>query len=149
MSCGVRTATLNDLPEILTELKSFASFFGSKTSLYGDDDYPEKFISGLIQDHLFLVAVMENKIVGLIAGMRLPHVFNPKIMTLTEIFWWVNPEYRNTRAGALLLKEYVDFGKKNVDWIICTIEDGSPVNENTFYKRGFKLKEKSFLMEVN
>ena len=80
--------------------------------------------------------------------MIAPHIFNPKIMTLTEVFWWVKPEHRGSRAGRDLIEEFILWGKENVDWIITTLEENSPVNDSVFLNRGFKPKERSFIMEV-
>lgn len=102
-----------------------------------------------MDNHLFLVSADEDdNMVGFITGMLLPHMFNPDIITLVEVFWWVNSSHRRSKAGLKLLNAYVDYGKQNADWIICTLESHSPVNDKAFIKRGFKYKEKSFLMEV-
>jgi len=151
LSFTIRKATLEDLPDIMEELKNFDKFYDSKKKLYRDDETTSAVIGGLIENHVFFVAENNRteRVVGFISGLFCPHMYNPDIMTLVETFWWVNPEYRNTRAGLQLLNAYVDYGKENADWIICTIEADSPVNEKSFYKRGFKLKERSFLMEVH
>lgn len=149
MSCVVRKANLDDLPVIMKQLKDFSDFYKSKQSLYGKDEvFSHNLISGFIKEQVFFVAESEGEILGFIVGMVLPHVYNPGITTLTELFWWVKEEARGGRAGLKLLNAFVDYGKENVDWIICTIEDDSPVNEKSFLKRGFRFKEKSFLMEV-
>lgn len=150
MSHSLRQATIEDLPQILDELKEFAKFYKSKISLFKDQETSEKIITSFIKEHLFIVAHNGNgDFCGFISGMVLPHIYNPDIVTLVESFWWVKPEHRGTKAGALLLNAFIDFGKEHVDWIIATIEDDSPVNEDVFLKRGFRLKEKSYLMEVN
>jgi hypothetical protein len=149
LSCFVRAANINDLDEILVHLKEFAKFYKSKKSLYGEDEqFSSNLIKGFIENHVFFVAVRDDKVVGFICGIVLPHAYNPKISTLTELFWWVQEDARSSRAGTLLLNEFIDYGKKNVDWIICTLEDDSPVSDSTFLKRGFRLKERSFLLEV-
>ena len=48
----------------------------------------------------------------------------------------------------MLLKKYIEFGKKVANWIIMTLEDASPVKDESLLKRGFKLKERSFFLEV-
>lgn len=78
----------------------------------------------------------------------MPHVFNPQIKVLSECFWWVKPEYRGSRAGALLFKNYVEWGKANVDWVTMTLEAHSPVRPEALIKRGFRLQETTFLLEV-
>lgn len=150
MAYSVRRAVLDDIPSILEELKSFSDFYGSKIPLYRDDSISEGIIKSFIEKHVFYVAVTnDDEVIGFISGLLLPHIYNPDIETLVESFWWVNEDYRRSKAGIQLLEKFIEHGKKEVDWIICTIEDFSPVNEDVFLKRGFRLKEKSYLMEVN
>jgi len=147
----IRAAKHEDLPGILAELKEFAKFYNSKTSLFGDEDHAKKFISKVIDDHFFIVAVSpdDNGILGFISGMIFPHIYNPAIMTLVESFWWVKPDFRTGKIGKHLLDEFVEYGKANADWIITTLEDESPVNDSVFLNRGFKNKERNFILEVN
>ena len=147
---NIRHAKLKDLDGILADLKDFSAFYNSKFKMYGDDDeYSRKLVSSLIDDHAFFIAeTSEGKLAGLICGVFSPHVYNPTIMCLTESFWWVKPAFRKSGAGLLLLNRFIEYGKEHAQWIICTLEDESPVHPVTFYKRGFKLKEQSFLLEV-
>lgn len=149
MAILIRTADLNDLDAVLIELKKFSDFFQSKHQLFGADEaYNRNLISGFIKDHLFYVADHGGQIVGFIMGMVTPHLFNPKIRVLTELFWWIKPEHRGSRAGAMLLKAFTDFGKANCDWVIMTLEEISPVKKESLLKRGFKTKETAFMMEI-
>jgi hypothetical protein len=145
----VRKATIEDMPQIMVELKAFSEFYDSKHELFGnDDDYSDALIRAFIEEHVFFVCENDGEFVGFICGLVSPHIYNPSIKVLTESFWWVKPEHRGSKAGLLLLNTFIDFGKGLADWIICTLEDASPVNDSVFYKRGFKLKERSFLLEV-
>ena len=150
----VRPAELSDLPWIKVELTEFSRFFNSKIPLYHGPQtdyattYQEIFLENMIKDHLFLIAESEIERQGLIVGVVGHHPFNPEIKTLDELFWWVPEKHRNTRAGALLLREFVKWGEENVDWIVATVEDNSPVNGETFLKRGFIPKEISYLKEI-
>lgn len=145
---SIRDANLNDLDKLLSELKSFASFYGTKLSLFGDVGYSKSALSAMIQDHLFLVCEKEDDIVGFISGLRSPHIYNPEIKVITESFWWVNEEYRGSRAGLKLLDSFIERAKQEADWVICTLEDNSPVRDDVFIRRGFRPVERSFLLEV-
>lgn len=148
MSMQIRHSTADDLDWLMTELKEFANFFGSKHSLFGEEQYWRDGLLMLMRDHLVLVAEDENGLAGLIAGIKTPHLFNPKILVLSETFWWVSPQRRTSRAGVLLLKAFMDYGKQNCDWTIITLEDESPINEKSLIKRGFRPKERSYLLET-
>lgn len=149
MGIVIRRADLGDLPELMVQLKKFSDFYNSKYPLFGDDSaYNVAILSTLITNQLFLVAEQDTKVLGFIAGLISPHMFNPSITTLTEIFWWVNEESRQSRAGAMLLKEFTDYGKKNCQWIIMTLEHNSPIKPESILNRGFRHKETAFVMEI-
>lgn len=144
----IRKANSEDIDWLLSELKIFSKVYTTKLSPFGDEAYVRPGILHLIENHLFLIAELASQPVGLIAGYVSPHFFNPKIRTLSEIFWWVSVEHRNSRAGFMLLREFMEWGKKNVDWITVALEKKSPVSADALLKRGFELQEHSFLMEV-
>ena len=90
------------------------------------------------------ISKIGNKYTGAIGGLLLPNVFNPDIKTLTEIFWYVLPEYRNTRSGLMLLNTFNKCGMECADEInMCLLMD-SPVSTKSLEKRGFEMKEVSF-----
>lgn len=149
MSVKIRRATEEDIPWLINELRQFAQFFGTKLSLLDEETAPLG-LSRLILNHPFFVAEKESVgPVGFLSGLLSPHAFNPKITQLTEVFWWVSEEHRQSKAGLLLFQEYVAFGKANADWINCTLEVGSPVKDAFLERQGFRLQERSFILEVN
>lgn len=150
MTIEVRKASDADLDWMFSELQAFDDFFGAKKSLIPSDPAEgRKILENLVEQHLFLVAERDGKLLGLIAGMIHNHLFNPEVTVLTEIFWWVPSEYRGSRAGLMLLNEFTNWGKENVDWVTMTLEHHSPVNEKSLFKRGFKLSEKQYMLEVH
>jgi hypothetical protein len=154
MSITIRPAVDSDIDWILEELKSFADFYGSKLSLFGDQLYSRQFIGSLIESHVCLVAERANEgdgpgeALGFITGLVTPHTFNPNIFVLTEAFWWVKPEHRGSRAALMLLNAFTEWGKAHVDWIMFTLEDNSPVKDKTLLKRGYRFKEMNYLLET-
>lgn len=148
MAIKVRHAASEDVDWIVSELKKFSEFYGTQRELFLNEENSKPLVQMWVSEHLVLVAERESQLLGFIAGLVHPHLYNPEIQVLSELFWWVPEEYRNTRAGALLLNEYMMWGKKNTNWITMTLEHNSPVNEKSLFKRGFKLVEKSYLLEV-
>lgn len=149
MGILIRRAELRDINVILIELKKFSDFFNSKYKLFGDDDaYNHNVMSILIDKHVFYVAEKAEEIIGFIVGTVSPHFFNPMINVLTELFWWMKEEYRNSFVGARLFYEFMDYGKKHCQWIVMTLEEISTIKKETLLSRGFKLKESAFIMEI-
>jgi RimJ/RimL family protein N-acetyltransferase len=150
MDVAVRPAQFDDINWLVRELGRFDQFFGGKRPLLEDEDYARGVLIQMIEKHFMLIAEREDAgPIGFIGGIVTPHLFNPNIRVLGELFWWVQPEYRGTRAGLMLLNEFTAWGKANVDWLTIALEDHSPVSDRSILKRGFKPKEKSYLLEVS
>jgi hypothetical protein len=149
-----RSATPDDIPWILGELKKFAVFLGTNRSLFPSEEYAKEKLQELIETQVFCIAestltnLHDGTQVGFIAGICGPHFFNPEIRVLSELFWWVTPEWRNTRAGALLFAEFMHCGRERADMVVMTLEEQSPVHEETLLRHGFKRYERNYVMEV-
>lgn len=145
----IRKAEPDDMDWIIDQLKLFSEFYTSKLPLFGDEAYVRENMLLMMDNHVVLIADKAGYgPVGVMAGLLVPHPFNPTIRCLSETFWWVAKDYRASRAGYLLFKEFVRVGQELADWILCTIETHSPVNPDALTSRGFKLKEQNFVMEV-
>lgn len=149
MRINVRRAQASDTDWLTQELRHFAAFMDTKLPLFGDEAYVKKALSIMLESHLVLIAESETgKPMGFIGGMIIPHVFNPEIRLLSETFWWVAAEYRGSRAGLLLLNEFVAYGKEIADWVTVALEEKSPVDDRCLTRRGFRILEKNYLLEV-
>ena len=145
---AVLRANESDIDWIMGELKEFDNFFDSKKSLYGDGVYQRDAMLGMIEKQVVFVAWKNGDRVGFIAGFLAPHIYNPDITVLSEVFWWVPVKHRGSRAGLLLLRKFTEYGKQNADWVCLGIEDKSPINERTLTKRGYKLFERNYVLET-
>lgn len=97
-----------------------------------------------MQDGTAFIAKQGSTYCGVIGGLLHENIFNPKYKTLTEIFWYVLPEYRNGRAGALLLKAFDNRAKEIADDSTLCLLPSSEVNISSLDKRGYKLNEYAF-----
>lgn len=144
----IRRARLDDIDWILSQLKIFAKWYGTKKSLYGDETYCREGLRKTIENHYFTIAEQSSEPIGFISGYISPHPYNPSIRVLTEFFWWVSENKRHTKAGSMLLDEYVRWGKENCDWVTFSVTQETKISENHLTKRGFMLIEKSYLLEA-
>jgi GNAT superfamily N-acetyltransferase len=150
MTMRVRQAEIADLPWLLEQLRMFSDFFGSRRPLFpSDEGDARRALRGLIETQPFFVADDGERLHGFIAAVLTPHPFNASIRTLHELFWWVAPEHRGSRAGALLFQALLELGRREADWIVVSLEARSPINPATLEKRGFIPYERSWLLEVN
>jgi hypothetical protein len=149
MGTSVRRAKPDDIDWLLGQLKRFAQFYGTKKSLFGDEVYAREFLSQKIESHPFFIAENDSGPIGFISGYLHLHPYNPDIHVLNETFWWVDEAHRGSRAGILLLNAFLEFGYEySADWIVFTLESHSPVRDETLTRRGFRVHERSFLLEV-
>jgi len=131
------------------ECEVFASYYSTKKSLLGEKEYVRQVLNNISQNHIFLFAE-DSKLglLGCMAAILTPHLFNPEIITMTIIYWWVAEKNRNSRAAYMLLKEFIRLGKQKADWIIFGINISSPIKDSTIRKLGFIPHEKSYLIET-
>ena len=133
---------------ICDELKKFSESLGTKRPMFGEDEYVKKLINEFTEKHIFIVAEsLKVGLMGIIAGMFVPHMFNPAIKVSCLTVWWVAEKCRNSRAGKMLFDEFMKISKQTSDLIIVATNISSPIKEQNIIKQGFVLKEKSYLFE--
>lgn len=149
MNLTVRPASTDDIDWLLVQLQAFAAFYGTKRDLFPTEAFAREACVRMVTMHLVLVADHPAVgPVGFISGYVVPHPYNPAIRMLSESFWWVEEEHRGSRAGMLLLNAFLDWGREHADWITFGLEANSPVGDEVLLKRGFRLQERNFLLEV-
>lgn len=133
---------------LIAECAEFGDFFGSKIPLYNPEHLRSVVLPTLIESHLLLVAEVRGERAGFIAGLYSSHFLNPSITTLSELLFWVTKKHRGSRAAAMLMNAYIEWGKTNADWVTMATERDSTLNPKSLISRGFVQKEQSYLMEV-
>lgn len=86
--------------------------------------------------------------IGALGAIVVPNVYNPAIQNLAEMFWYVLPEYRKTRAGLLLLNAYVDKSNELGMEATMSLLPSSDVNFKAMKSKGFDLVEYGFRKEA-
>jgi GNAT superfamily N-acetyltransferase len=102
---------------------------------------------GLVDKTAFVVK-QDGINIGALGAILVPNFFNPNIITLAEVFWYVLPEYRNTRAGVLLLKAFEERAGEIADDATLSLLPSSIVNYSSITKRGFIMEEVSFRKSI-
>jgi N-acetylglutamate synthase-like GNAT family acetyltransferase len=142
----VRHATPFDIPALIDLLKEYRSHTPLKFLSEADD---EKYITAMLTE------IISGKGVGLVAengevfGMLIasihPSQWSPKHLLMTELAYWVEPEYRGGTAGHRLLAMYVQEAKQlKESGRICNFFISKMVNspDLSYGKLGFeKLEE--------
>lgn len=111
----LRFAEEKDIKSVLVMLLKFII-----ESPYKDDEVEPEVILKMLEEHLkgpkdekmFLVAVNEDDIpIGVLLCLITNHIFN-KTLVANELIWWVEHEYRKSKAGIDLIEAFEFWGKK-------------------------------------
>ena len=145
---AIREARPEDVDWLIEQTKAFSDFNGTAYPLFDDEAHARASLLGLMSQHFMRLAVRGDERLGFVAGYHMPHPFNPKLVILCEVMWWVAPEHRNSRAGLMLLNAYTEWGKAHANWVTFCLQSNSPVKEETLLKRGYHRHETSYLIEV-
>src|SRR5690625_2026355 len=99
----------------------------------------------MYQDKSAVVAKVSGEHAGVTGGYLHPSIFNPEYATMAELIWYVLPEYRNTRVGAMVLSEFNKISEESpAHEVTLSLLRTSPINKNTLEKRGFLMEEMAF-----
>lgn len=93
------------------------------------------------------VAKKDGRNIGALGAILTTNPYNPDIKSLAEMFWWVDPDYRDGRAGFLLMDAYDKKASEIADEATMCLLTTSPVNSASLAKRGWKLGEYAFRKE--
>lgn len=115
---------------------------------YIDIDRINFLLEEMIRQGTLYVTEEKDKLTGVIGGLFIPNFFNEKIKVLAEVFWYVVPEFRGSRAGALLLNIFTKKGELEADEICFSLLTKSMINPKTLTKRGYAMVEHAFRKEV-
>lgn len=175
MDIEIYHAEMLDIPWLREQTELFSNFMGhEKKQLYPGDLRATQALTDLINKQVVFMAKyldpvetenikkamekgedstkkkMEDPWIrtGFIAGILSPHFLNPDITLFSELFWWVPEEYRGGRSGLMLFNMFLEFGVEHADQVIVTLQEESPVNPRILTKRGFKVKEHAYILEV-
>ena len=144
----IKRATSEDLDFIISELIKFDEFYREKYSFLGGPAYIFMTISNLVREHVAFIASRDGESLGFIVGHVHPHFYNPSLKVLDELWWWVRPCARHTKAASLLLDEFTLWGRRNVDVIAMHVSPKTGVKISNLERYGFKLSEYTLTLEI-
>lgn len=149
---SVLPATLDDLPQLSEVL---VQNFYSTTPFAGviEPDY-KSYIgvsAKIIMDEMFIVAKDEQgAIVGAIAGMLSPFMFNQNYNVAVELLWYVLPGYRGGLGQSLLAALEQKCKEKNCVFLTMAQFNNSHSTklEATLLSKGYKLTEFAYVKNL-
>ncbi len=145
----LRIATSKDIPDLLRFAKNFHKASPYRSMRF-DTDKGRKFLEGIItgknSEGIVLVALKDGIPIGMLVGACAEPVFSSARIA-TELGWWIEEEFRNTRAALLIYEAYEDWAKR----VGCThvqsayLPGISPALDKFYKKRGYTQVESSYL----
>lgn len=99
----------------------------------------------VVKDGTGLICWKDGKRVGMIGGILLPHHLKPEMTVLTEIVWYIDPDYRQTRATLKLIQAYKGLIDEKADEGIFTLLAGTPIEDASMARFGFQPYERNFI----
>jgi RimJ/RimL family protein N-acetyltransferase len=151
----IRHADLQDFDRIMEMMISFAN--AAPVAALHNPDYQyrriQHFLSHILTSGCIILGVDDSDVAqGMLIASIQPDPWLPYVNTLTELAWWVEPEYRNTTMGYRLLKEYTKFGEQlkqqgTIDNFTLTLMSVSP--DMNLQKRGWRAVETNYVYEGN
>lgn len=95
-------ATQEDIPEIIR----MGRLFWSQTPYSEIPFCPDSIAftcQQMIDRRLLLIATVKGTIAGAVGAMSSPLYANRDVLVAAELFWWVEPEFRNSGIGKEML----------------------------------------------
>lgn len=142
----IRPATEEDMPRVLEMSMHFypLTSYWTRSKIPMDCEYVSALIMGLIDNGILNVAVVDDRVVGMVVLVYIPFLFNPNYSTAGEIIWWVEPEYSGAGLGRALLQSVESSAReKGVRHIQMIDLATSPIQAGKLYEsEGYELTEK-------
>lgn len=145
---NVRPATTNDLPRIVAMGRKFWSQTAYAAHvIYCPDSIAASAID-MMRAGLLLVAELEGVAIGAVGLMATPCYANRDVLMAAELYWYIEPEHRDSGAGKALLVAIEDAARLAGVTILgmMLLEAVEPDKAAAIYKRlGYTPAERTFL----
>lgn len=116
-----------------------------------NEEHLNSMFNGILHGNGIALIAESDSNIGIVVGIINENLWYPNMFQLTQILLFVDEDYRNTRAGYLLLKEYNKLAKQLIDdkrinnSIIYAAE---PLHDIDFSRFGYKMAEKIWQLEI-
>lgn len=145
----VRLAEPRDIPILIKFIRKFVSSSPYKTMKFDSERlrvFFKNIIEGVNPTGIVLVALKDGNPIGCIVGAYAEPVFSSDKVS-TELGWWIEPEYRKTKASLYVFDAYEDWARRvGCSYVQSAYLPGiSPSLDRFYQRRGYRQVESSFL----
>ena len=111
----IRQADRWDTEEIIDMLKTYRSH--SPIQLHHnlvDEEHPRRILDHIFAGLgvIFVAEDVDRSLAGMLIAMKNPNIWDPSILVMNELAYWVNPESRGSSAGYKLIKTYQQYAQE-------------------------------------
>ena len=150
----VTTALHNDIEEYLILLEKFHSKSTIKNNAAFDYDSCKLFLTTCLEnsDIVLFVCKDSSKLIGVTAGLLFPLYFNHNYKVTQELWWWVEEEYRGSKAGNLMYNALENWAKEkeaNAMFMIALEDQKVDAMVKVYKRKGFVGTERTFIKELS
>lgn len=145
----IRVATLDDEEQIADLTARFiAEEHGYRRVLAFDADKIGETLRGVLQVGVVLVVDVGGRLAGLLAGAAVQSLSSREVY-FDEVLWYVEPEWRKSRAGYYLLRDAIRWAQANG---CSSVKIGAPAGSDlgTFLERNaFHPVETAYQLRID
>lgn len=98
-----------------------------------------------LKNHYFAVCFRNKEPVGIQVATLSPSLFDPTLIQLKQVTLFAVP---NTRATYHLMRDFIDFGKANANYIYTMVAAKTNIKGRSLEKLGFNKIEELYRLEA-
>jgi len=142
----IQAAELSDVPWLVRTMCAAMYELHGSEELYNEQYLTESLAPLVISEGVCLLAKLEGKAVGCIAGLVSTLPYNPEITIMVEMVWWVREDQRGSSAGLRLLKAFeAEAWARGAQKIAMSTMPSTHLGPEAMAKRGHVLKEFGYM----
>lgn len=133
----IRLANKFDIPQLAEMLRHYRDSGAIKGLKVENEETGLKILTAIIVGlGVAIVSEKNNVLTGMLLAIKSPFMWDNTKLVMSEIAYWVEPEYRGTTAGYRLLSKYVEIADEMVQkQIIITYTMSQMAEQKLDYSR--------------
>lgn len=145
----IRAATASDIPGLVLMGGEFFQHTGyTERGLKCDPFHLHRFLENAIADdnYAVMVADADGQLVGCIGASAGATYFTPQLIA-SELFWWMDPQARNSRAALQLLKALEQWAMDKGCTLLAMVDIALMTSNapHIYQRKGYQLAERSWI----
>lgn len=147
----IRNITRHDYDQVIEGMRLFRTEAGRSSHLTHDYDLTHitRVLDYCRLSGVCLIAEHNNDLQGFLISAKNPDVWQPKILRLQELLWWVRPDVRDSSIGGRLLVKYkqqAEIKKSAGEIFSYSIGRAKTTKDIDFSKLGFEFYESQYII---